>query len=106
MNNIYNYNNDDEFRIKDEELLIKDRFLLPASTPRQKHLIKKMMEGYKKATENKEYDVTVVYYHNMPSITTTKTLTVDATNEIEAESKVRQKFPNITSIMVEKCPKN
>jgi hypothetical protein len=69
-------------------------------SPREKHVMDKLIEGFKEATTVREYDVTVIYWHNMPSITTERTVTVDARNEIEAEEKVKKMFPNITSISV------
>ena len=46
----------------------------------------------------KEYDVIIQFYYNLPSMTTTKTITIDATCKTEAETKVRKMFPNIISL--------
>lgn len=76
-------------------------------SPRAGHLVDEMLKGFKSVTESnevKEFDVTVKYYRNMPSITTEKTISVDACNEIEAEEKVRRMYPNITTLTVTECP--
>jgi len=69
------------------------------TSPREDRLFEQILDAFKDNIV-KEYDVTVIYYHNMPSITTEKTVTVDASSEIVAEEKVRKMFPNITSLTV------
>jgi len=48
----------------------------------------------------KEYDVIIQFYYNLPSMTTTKTITIDAICKTEAETKVRKMFPNIISLTI------
>jgi len=70
---------------------------------REEHLFEKMVEGM--AEGMKEFDVIVTYYRNMPSMTTTQTVHISASDAIEAEEIVRDEhkapaFPNIQDLEV------